>query len=523
MSTVFDYFGNLGRRAKEVGEAGAQRMKDAVNGLRGQPSADEAAVRSAQNAEAAGLERGPSGLRSKVTSEAARAANPSGAAEPMGLGERLSQARKFADNLGAPNQRLAGALVKTARFAGPAMEVYDAGSNIAAGENPVRSIGRSLLRGGATTLGAVGGGTLGAFGGPVGAVAGSVAGGSAGYQLGDYVANKVFGPEPGAPGAQVAQAAPAAAAAPAPQQPAPTIASAPVSAPVDSNYVDLVGGDKARPAVLTDSTVGVPVSGQGALRRTTPGNQGDAIKLGGSTGGSAAASAAPAPAAPAADFQANVRKLGLRGAMKVREDETTRRGQDVASESNAMARAVQIATLQHTIGKENAATHDKAIEDYARGKVAVPGTISNMVDKQKYENDVKAKASALKADINYSVADRKDGTTMEKLTPTQRNQLFLANDLKERITDARGGIVQSMRDFFGNKRFDSRNLYSYMPVSAEPSMQGGYVVHFANGNTAHVVDVAGGGLNIFGPNTPVDADVAAILKPVIDRAKRQGK
>ena len=85
--------------------------------------------------------------------------------------------------------------------------------------------------------------------------------------------------------------------------------------------------------------------------------------------------------------------------------------------------------------------------------------------------------------------------------------------------------MQGFRDFFGNKRFDSRDLYSYDVKSAKPAIDGGYVIELNNGNTVKAEAVSGGGFNFFTPNGPVDADLAKLYTPVVEAAiaKQKGK
>lgn len=138
-----------------------------------------------------------------------------------------------------------------------------------------------------------------------------------------------------------------------------------------------------------------------------------------------------------------------------------------------------------------------------------------------YESQIKSKAASLGNDIRFTLADRKDGPKeFNQLSDGQKQQLFLAHKFKDNVTSARGGITQTVRDYIGAKRFDSRNLDSYMPASVSPTMlPGGYLVHFKNGNTAQVSTVAGGGFNWTGPNEPVDADMLAMIKNVMQPGK----
>lgn len=276
------------------------------------------------------------------------------------------------------------------------------------------------------------------------------------------------------------------------------------------------GGD--RPAVS--------VGGENAPNETTPVNAQayrrahglatEDVKPPNGVFGYMAGAGAKATAA-ATENRTNANKLALRSG------DIQLRGQDVQLAGHDMQNRLALYDRMHTLGNENEQRVEKRTTEYARGKVAQPsGGLLSSGDRQNYEGQVKAKADETHELVKYSIADRKDGKTIGDLSPTEHNQLLLANDLREKITDARGGIVQTMRDFFGNKQFNTKNLYSYMPTGAERSLQGGYLIHFANGNTAHVKETAGGQFQIFGPNTPIDADIMAVLKPYINKAKAGG-
>lgn len=144
-----------------------------------------------------------------------------------------------------------------------------------------------------------------------------------------------------------------------------------------------------------------------------------------------------------------------------------------------------------------------------------------------------AQATAtLKSNINYSVGNRSDGKKYGDLAPVEKQQLFLANRVKQKIEAGRSDVTQVMRDFFGNKRADSRDLYSYMPKTGKDgslqgaeiaSLPGGgsYVLKAQNGNTMTASRGMGGEWNITGPNGPIDADIAALFAPHLDAAEKR--
>jgi len=124
------------------------------------------------------------------------------------------------------------------------------------------------------------------------------------------------------------------------------------------------------------------------------------------------------------------------------------------------------------------------------------------------------------------VANRRDGMKVEDLDPKHVEQLLLARKVRDKVNEGRGNFGQSVRDFFGNKRADSSDLYSYLPAKVERATLpggGGYVVHSRNGNTMTVKQAQGGGFNFTGPNDPVDADIAALIRPAIERFEAEQK
>ncbi len=546
-------------------QTAAGGVADAFRTATGAPSADETLVRNAQNATAAGLERGPQGLRSTAASEAARAADPFGSSGPTSA-QMLKSAANYTP------RGLSGVAARAGRVAGPLSvlpEAYGAAKNVVAGENPMRSIGRASLR----TGGAMLGGALGAAGGTlllpgVGTAAGGVGGSMAGYQLADKAASYLFGPE-GAKDRDTTQVAMA------DTKPAPNNGpDGPAPQPAT-----LRTPDGASPEALLSGT-GVPAEGTGAFKRTTPGNEGNAVAIGNTTSNSLAGASAqseslrsgnggagpqplgsnrsdagynqpsavqgaprdaagrPSPAgAPAGSQSAQASSTGLRDVPTVNgtglyafkaglrnaQLQTEARGQDATLASNLIQRQIQLAQLQHTLGNENEKRVNDQIDEFAKTRLPElsSGTIRN-ADKGAYDAQVAKKSAEIKSRFQYSIADRKDGKTVQQLAPAELQQLKDLEKVRDGVMNARSGTFQTLRDLFGQKRFDSENLYSYAPTAAEPSMQGGYLVHFGNGNTAHVKEVAGGKFVLFGANEPIDADTMKLIRPAIAAAQRKG-
>lgn len=162
----------------------------------------------------------------------------------------------------------------------------------------------------------------------------------------------------------------------------------------------------------------------------------------------------------------------------------------------------------------NRGTMEKEFEDFARSKVGEPKMNETAGD---HGARVKGKLSEIRSEINYSLGNRKDGKKLEDLSGAERQQLLLAKNFKDRAAGDQGGITK----YFGNKDFESRDLYSYIPKSVKPTLTGGYDVVMPNGNTMKVSKAQGGGFNLFGSNDPVDADLAAMITPLVDKHEKK--
>lgn len=127
--------------------------------------------------------------------------------------------------------------------------------------------------------------------------------------------------------------------------------------------------------------------------------------------------------------------------------------------------------------------------------------------------------------MQNSAADVKGGKGLDEMNPTQIHQLHQAYDTKQKVEAGREGFQQKLADYAGTKRFDSKNLYGYIPASVEPTSAIGdtWRVKMANGNTITLTNLAGGGFNVLSPNQPVNADLMAQVTPLIERYKKTGK
>jgi hypothetical protein len=127
----------------------------------------------------------------------------------------------------------------------------------------------------------------------------------------------------------------------------------------------------------------------------------------------------------------------------------------------------------------------------------------------------------------YSVGDRKDGKTYKNLSPTERQQLFQAIAIKDKVEAGWGNLEQKIDDYFGTgKQVDSKNAYSYLPVKVEPAGLGrpfeSWVVHMKNGNTVGLKAVVGGGFRLIDSNKPVSADLMQLIAPLIKARLEKG-
>lgn len=305
-------------------------------------------------------------------------------------------------------------------------------------------------------------------------------------------------------------------------------------------------GGRARPDALLGSSL-IPATGQGAFRRTTPGNEGPATAVS-SPGASPAensyvasdrkprgvrdAAIAPQPGV----FGEIANMQGLRQsavAERMRQHDAqqnarlgvAQRGQDVAREGHILSADTARSRLAYEQGVQNRENFGKRLT--AAANADVPAASAGVLGTEKGAQQsrdalVKQRADTLRERFEYSVGDRADGRRVEQLNPTEQNLLMDGNKYLERANASRDTWGSFFRNFFGDKQFDSKNVYSYIPKSVEPSALGGYIVHFGNGNQATVPDVAGGGFNLTKPNDPVDADVMARVAALIREHKAKG-
>lgn len=307
-----------------------------------------------------------------------------------------------------------------------------------------------------------------------------------------------------------------------------------------TGFRQLSGKAKVDANAFINST-NTPQAGDGYIRNNQTGN---VMKMSGGGGVSGLRDGGPAPRG---DDIASLRKLagkgafgsmaalGAYGAVERQKTNTTNaqlRGAQ-AQATNDLARArmnYEIGKDQRTYNTEredhNAKVADTEVADYV--KANEPGQNTSLVGGEKpadYEARIGQAKSKLSDQINYSLGNRADGKRLGQLAGSERQQLLDGAKFKAAIEKSRGSLLNAGADFFGNKRADSKDLYSYIPSGAEGSVQpfsGGYKIKTANGNTLTVRDAAGGGFNWTGPNDPVDADVMKYIGPYIQQARAKG-
>ena len=313
--------------------------------------------------------------------------------------------------------------------------------------------------------------------------------------------------------------------------------------------VTLRGGQVVSPQAAIDGT-GIPVSGTGAFQRTG----GKAVAVGTPDGGTGVAgsglrdqTAQPSivPFSPGAtgaqppqtlfghDINANAENLDARR-QYARQIAMARAGWAIKKDQSDLATAQQTRdTTQRGVNDSILKTQLEGENDPNRPTFErdTLGKGDNQKTIDSYNN---AEMQRRKADIQYTLNAMKDpqtgksaGKSYANASPADMQALGTLAKFKSNVMAARSGWDQSLRDYIGQPRGDSKNLLGYKPVSAVRSslpsfgQEGGYIIHFANGNTAPVFAANGGGFNMFGPNKPRDLDLDQFIAPLIQKA--QGK
>jgi hypothetical protein len=423
----------------------------------------------------------------------------------------------------------------------------------------IRGLVNSLGTTAGTVIGGVGGAALGGFALPgAGAVPGGIAGAAGGAMVGgqaaDWISDKLMGPSKGK-GLfdRLADAQ---------NVPAPTKNMAADTRPDQGSMDDNIPGTWHRKGDMAER---IPTEAERRaataevlkLETQIQANRANASPEAGGTGVSIAGlRGAPAAPANATEALSMLQGYGAASRMQKNQVEAGQRQSELGlrGEANRIAAAkaaydmakdqrdfdykksTDDRTFKTEQEEKTAKSHDTKIESFVteltgERETGIMGVVGGEDDKA-YEARRKRTGDAFRTEVNATLANRKDQRKIGELSNAEVEQLMMAKRIKNKFESGRGDAVQSLRDFFGNKRFDSRDLYSYLPaVGKDGSLQGaqiasipgggGYVLKSRNGNTMTATRGLGGEWNLTGPNGPVDADVAAIFAKHLDAAEKR--
>lgn len=460
--------------------------------------------------------------QAKGLRDAARAAPPAPASAPAAAPAPASATPAAPAKAGL--RSTASKVMRGAGVLATGLAAADAGIKASQGETPEQLRGGSAVQGGATEFydnALFGKGREFAHGvkGALGAVTGD--GESYDKATGEFVENaRPAGVRAGLMGVvdrfakgwsegaamegRPAAAAPRAGSVQPPMPPASPVdagmAAPKASAPGADNMVDTLSGGRVTADQLIDGTA-VPAYGQGAIRR----GDGSAVAVG----------------MRSADVQPEARQ---------RTDEYGRPINDIgkAYGALAMARAHQardsgkVAEAELGVKQANAGTAAARLRSEQRDKRAadVPNEIkaevmrdpalTSIKDPKEREAAALERTSDLEARMRRTAAS--GGKQLGDIDVVERRQMIMADNLRRRLEESRSSMDSFMRDFVGNKRFDSQNLYDYMPKEVEDAPFG-RIVTMRNDNTVRVRKVVRNGeSNWFSPNGPIDADMMALIE-----------
>ena len=161
-------------------------------------------------------------------------------------------------------------------------------------------------------------------------------------------------------------------------------------------------------------------------------------------------------------------------------------------------------------GQQNKAAMDEEFKSMAEG--AVPAK-SMEFDKTRQAN-VAAKTEENRRIFTRSAAAA--GVDPTRMNRQQRVQLHQLMKVRDSVTQGRDNWM----DMLGNHQVDSDNAYGFQPVKVDPAARPGekWIVHMQNGNRIALKELAGGKFSMWGANQPIDADVMALIKPLIEKA-----
>lgn len=520
---AFESIGNFGKRLRgsEVKPGAATPPTGNIDGAaEARASAAEAAYNEKVNAfnqRAAGLPGGatppPSGPDLRAGSANASTFNKAafGADTPysnpnVGRGAPSAEAAAYgAQPKGAfPAQQSTGMLRGAARLAGPAAVAGIEGYNIAktaadpetTGTDVARSVGRGALRGGMTLLGGAGGAAVGSLVPGPGTVLGGLTGGAAGYAIGDKLSDAVFGPQKTAAQAKGLTINPQ----------IEGEFGAPPEAPNKDMIPTLRGGSVTPDAMMSgvdaDGRPHTPAQGYGAFQRTTPGNVGPATKVG---DGTVQVAAQPAK---------NLRGLDMVGGVasrmaQVKSDQARDAGKVTEANLGLKLQANQLAAAR--LGMELGEKNRNNIKNRVSAEAGRDKELLALKPEER-KSAIDTRANDLTARLETSFARRGDGVSLETAHPEQISQALLGDKFRTAVEKGRGDKMQFFKDFIGDSRHDSDNVFSYLPVYHDGSR-----VYTANGNSMAGARAQGRGEGIVGwspftPNDAIDADMQRYLR-----------
>ncbi|HYF28569.1 MAG TPA: hypothetical protein VD931_22710 [Baekduia sp.] len=155
---------------------------------------------------------------------------------------------------------------------------------------------------------------------------------------------------------------------------------------------------------------------------------------------------------------------------------------------------------------------EKEVED-----TVMRGMDSSLKKEEREALGAKGKAE-LMSRVRHTAANR--GMDLGDLSGAERRKILDGEKFRRALVGSRDETLQQVKDYFGQKRFDSDDLASYMPKTVKRDGARGYIIETENGNTMTVRAAAGGRFVLMGPNTPVDAD---LMQHIFRAAENQSK
>jgi hypothetical protein len=270
----------------------------------------------------------------------------------------------------------------------------------------------------------------------------------------------------------------------------------------DEGLIPTLRGANVTPQELISNTRHVPVPGTGAFQRTTPGNRGQAIGI--DTRAAQARDAAQAQ-------QQRTPRIGdiAVAAAKFRGEQLARAGNRADAEVGIKQQ--QANTAAATAGLAVKEARSKEVNSAIENHVAADSSISSIKDKDERAGVMTQRTADLKRRANYSLG--RYNASQGNANPATVNDFLDADKFRNKIDAARGTWKQAFTDYFGNKRYDSSNSFSYMPAYKKGSR-----LYAANGNSLGATEAVGGEFNWFGPNNPIDADMKRHIDDLPDEA-----